>query len=199
MNCSFEATNVPTGGKRWQFTDKIDGWSSTKGWFERWYGHDNFVSDNGGAHLELDVDGDEAGKVKNTTIWQVIDTQANRRYNVVFAAAHRLKKAGDGAWSEVGVFLDFGGSNTPAFGNAAFTTGPVANSNNYQWTDYGFSFTAGPGTKTTIGFRALGTPNEYGDHLDNIAVTAVPEPNTLALVGAGLSALAVTARRRRRA
>ena len=165
---------------------------------ERWYGESNFTSRQGSAHLELNVDSDRsAGAQMNTTVWQVISTQAGRRYDVFFSAAHRTKGGTDGAFSEVGAFLDFTGSATPSFTSAAFTTGKVYNPNSFQWTDYGFSFVA-TGSQTTVGFRAMGTPNEYGDHLDNISVTAqVPEPDTALLVACGLFGLGVVARRRR--
>lgn len=201
QNCSFEAPG--TGSGNWQWTTKITGWASSSGHFERWYGHDNFTSRDGRAHLELDVDTDRnAGGVMNTTIWQVIQTQVGVTYDIFFSVAHR--RTGDAqAFSQVGVMLDPTGSNTPTFGDPLATTAPIFNANHYQWRDYTFSFTA-TGANTTIGFRALGTPNEYGDHLDNIGVVArslpgvvVPEPTTFALLGAGLAGLGVVARRRR--
>jgi hypothetical protein len=195
-NCSFEDPGLGSG--TWQWTNNITGWTSSSGWFERWYGEAGFASRDGRAHLELDVDTQQsAGGQMNTTIWQVLNTQAGRTYDVFFSAAHRTKSGGDGAFSEVGAFVDGTGSATPTFGSALFTSGKVYNANSFQWTDYGFSFVA-TGAQTTLGFRALGTANEYGDHLDNIGVTArVPEPGTALLVASGLLGLGVMARRRR--
>ncbi len=196
QNCSFEAPGLGSGN--WQWTTNITNWSSSSGYFERWYGESGFASRDGKAHLELDVDTDRnGGGQMNTTVWQVINTQAGRTYDVFFSAAHRTKAANDNAFSQIGAFLDFTGSSTPTFGSAAFTTSKVYNPNSFTWTDYGFSFTA-TGAQTTLGFRAMGTANEYGDHLDNIGVTArVPEPGTFALVSFGLVSLGVVARRRR--
>ena len=69
----------------------------------------------------------------------------------------------------------------------------------YVWNVFSTKFIA-TGSQTKLGFRALGTQNTHGDHLDNILVVAtVPEPSTYALFGAGLLALGVVARRRRTA
>lgn len=45
-------------------------------------------------------------------------------------------------------------------------------------------------------FRATGPNDSYGGSLDNISVTAVPEPETLALMLAGLGLVGAVARRR---
>jgi hypothetical protein len=194
-NCSFEAPGVGSG--KWQWTNDITSWTSSSGYFERWYGHDGFTSRDGSAHLELDVDTDaNVGGVMNTTVWQVLNTQAGRTYNVFFSSAHRPKGGQAQAYSQMLALLDFNGGT--GLGFTAFTTPQLfdSNDNNLKWKDHGFSFTA-TGSQTTLGFRAAGTANEYGDHLDNIGVTAVPEPNAVLLVASGLLGLGVVARRRR--
>jgi hypothetical protein len=50
----------------------------------------------------------------------------------------------------------------------------------------------------TLKFAAGGTAQTYGGSLDNVSlVAAVPEPETYALMMAGLGAVAFMARRRR--
>lgn len=50
---------------------------------------------------------------------------------------------------------------------------------------------------TELIFSGIGTSNSYGGSLDNVAVTAVPEPETYAMLLAGLGLIGTIARRRK--
>ena len=154
------------GSGGWQWTNDITSWNSSSGHFERWYGHAGFTSRNGNAHLELDVDTEgSAGGQRNTTIWQMLNTQAGRTYNVFYSASHRAN--GNGV-SKVGVLLDFDGNGAQPWSLEHDTGSDLTK--HLTWVDFGFSFVA-TSNQTKIGFQAMGTENEYGDHLDNVGVT----------------------------
>lgn len=87
-----------------------------------------------------------------------------------------------------------------SLGNQTFTTDTLQNPNHgfQDWRKQIFNFTA-TNTSEVLSFLAGGTPQ--GDPpfslLDNVQLNAVPEPDSLALMLAGLGVLAVTSRRRR--
>ncbi len=177
-NCSFENPG-PSSFPNVDMLDALPGWSVGGGAFERWSnGFSGFTSKDGVAHLELD------SNWGNTSIWQVITTVVGQAYTVNFSAAHRP----DGQFSQIQFLV-----GPQSDGNIVFTTPQMTAG--YQWMDYEASFVA-TGTSTEIVFRSKGTSNSYGDHIDNISVTAVPEPTSLVLVGLGLLGVAVRARRR---
>jgi hypothetical protein len=63
-----------------------------------------------------------------------------------------------------------------------------------HWTSFSMTFTASSAT-TTIGLTGNQGPNYIG--LDNVAVVAVPEPETYAMMLAGLGLMGFIARRRK--
>jgi hypothetical protein len=80
------------------------------------------------------------------------------------------------------------GGNTPASMN---------------WQGWDFAFVAPLGAPVTVSFTSLSNvfspgPHFFGAALDNVAVTQIPEPGTYAMLLAGLVAVGVIARRRRR-
>ncbi len=181
-NCSFEDDVLP---KSWDWVSTVNGWQSngTPKKFELWRGHDGFTSAHGSQHLELDVHDANS----NSTIWQYINTVVGQEYTVAFSVAHRAGGAGQ-QFSMIGALID----DVQRYTTPSLTT-------HKQWTTHSFTFVA-QNSSTKLGFQALGTQNSYGDHLDNIGVVStVPEPSTYALMGAGLLAMGVVARRRRSA
>lgn len=74
---------------------------------------------------------------------------------------------------------------------------PASDANGVKWEFKQYDFTAAAAS-TTLAFRAPKNSTGYwGPFVDNVSVSAVPEPSTYALFGAGLLGLGVVARRRR--
>ena len=180
QNCSFENPQPTGNGVVYPFAP-VDSWMSTgngsSGTFERWTFFDGFQARDGNSHLELAVN-------SSTSIYQTLNTVAGRTYNLGFSAANR---PGAG-YSMINVYLN---------GSFFMSTGQI--SQTYQWFDFNNSFVANSPT-TTVLFESAGNGGSYGDHIDNVSVESatVPEPATYALVAAGLGAIAVVARKRRK-
>jgi len=64
-----------------------------------------------------------------------------------------------------------------------------------EWRQFSQTFKLGEGP-ATLRFDAIGTSTSYGGSMDNVSVTAVPEPESYALMLAGLGMMAGIARRR---
>ena len=88
-----------------------------------------------------------------------------------------------------GLIVNFGGQVITLAGHTNSTT---AN----HWVHYSGIFNLTKKTGDTLTFRAAGISDGFGTALDRVTVVAVPEPETLALMLAGLGMLGVTARRR---
>ncbi len=76
--------------------------------------------------------------------------------------------------------------------NFAMTAAPTSVN---QWTSFSFNFTA-PAAMTPITFTGIQGSDFIG--LDNISVTAVPEPGTMAMLFAGLAAVGTVVARKRK-
>jgi len=80
-------------------------------------------------------------------------------------------------------------------GTATLTQTTLGTSSSYD--NYTFTFTVSQDTQATLTFRS-GTFSDNGIFLDNVSVTATPEPSTLVLVASGLFGLLCYAWRKRR-
>ncbi|MDM4766261.1 DUF642 domain-containing protein [Pelomonas sp. SE-A7] len=175
-NGSFEAT--PQAAGSWSRQDSLPGWLVGSNQAEL---RNDVVgkASNGVNFLELDVD-------RNSQISQTVATVLGQWYELSFDYSNRA-----------GVAV---ASNGLGWGVAGVSSlAPVLSYNgsaDNQWSHYSYRFQA-TGSSSTVSFWAQGTNDSLGTSLDNVALSAVPEPQSWALFGLAL-AIAVAFSRRRR-
>jgi hypothetical protein len=138
------------------------------------------TAQDGAKFVELDAD-------LNSSMSQQFATNVGEMYNLSFYYSNRTNTST--------------GTNGLSFSagslSSVMTAVPGENdSGNNQWQLYSTTFTA-TSALTTLQFNALGTSDSFGTSLDNVTVTAVPEPGTYAMMFTGLAAMGFFVRRRR--
>lgn len=130
-----------------------------------------------GKYVDLDGSSGKAGVFSTT-----LNLNAGVTYNLTFALAGNQRGGSDA------VEVLFGGAALQSFtrtSSAGFTTESIL-------------FTPSASQAFTLSFHNLGGDN-VGALLDNVSVASVPEPQTYALLIAGLAAMGMVSRRRKQA
>ena len=140
---------------------------------------------------------DLAGLYYNGTIYQTFPTTPGTPYQVTFALAGNPDV--QPRTTSVQVWVSDGST---VFDSAVFNyTVNGQTRTSMGWVYVSWTFTA-QSALTTLGFTGQDTYNDptwaysFGPALDDVSVTAIPEPATLALVGLGLIAAGFLRRRR---
>lgn len=129
----------------------------------------------------IDLNGGAQGGIQQT-----FDTLAGVQYNVTFWLAGNP----DGAPITKNVLVSATGATDGLFSFDSTGTSKI----NMGWSKYTYNF-LGTGSPTTLSFASQNA-GAYGAALDNVAVNAVPEPATWALMLIGFAAVGFGMRRR---
>ena len=125
----------------------------------------------------------------NGGIAQTFATTAGQQYKLDFFAGN--SRFGSGYNTGDGIINVQVGSLTTSVAT------PTAPSPLIVWQQISLSFTALAGPSTTLSFSNLQDAKAHFAFIDDVRVTAVPEPQTWALLLAGLGIVSTVARRRR--
>ena len=188
---SHAATNIVANGSfeseqingPWTSLSTITGWSSSDA-FEIQRGS-NF---GGQSNFNTAVDGQqylELNGVNLTTITQTLTTAANSVYKLSFLYSGRP----DQTQSEP--------SSMQVLWNN-IVVGAVSAPFNSGWQSYSYQLQSNNSSSSLLAFRSTGPTSQvsYGSYLDAVAVSAVPEPGSLAMMLLGVGMVAFVSRRR---
>jgi Protein of unknown function (DUF642)/PEP-CTERM motif len=175
-NGSFEAN--AQANTTWNIYNNLTGWTGGRGGIEL---RNNVAGKayEGKNYVELDT-------WTNSSMSQSFNSLLGQSYVLSFAYSPREHVAA----SSNGIQVLWNGADLGTF------TGTAAASGNVWEVETLNVF--GTGGLTTLSFKAVGRSDSYGGSLDSVSVTtAIPEPETYALMVAGLGLMALVARRRK--
>jgi hypothetical protein len=179
LSSTFETPDVPTGG--YGIFAAADGWTTLTGPGIEIQDHaaGDPAATGGNQFVELDSN-------SNSSMYYTIGSTGTYDLSFLFSP-----RPGVGAASNIiSVYLDATLLNPPG----SLTGGPLSGT---DWNSYGAHFSAAAGQKLI--FAAEGTSESLGGYVDNITLTAVPEPATWAMMIAGFGMAGMAIRRRRTA
>lgn len=174
---SFEAQAQATG--TWNVYGTLPGWSTVSGSGIELRNHVAGNAFDGSNYVELD-------SYSNSAMAQTITTAAGSFYTLSFEYSAR---AGVGAAS----------NGIEALWNGTSVASVTADGSSLSGNDWHlFSYSVRGTGSDVLSFRAVGISDSLGGSLDAVAVTAVPEPSTYAMMFAGLALIGFSLRSRRK-
>lgn len=163
----------------WQIYADLPNWDATQN-VEIWTNNFIVPAYEGNNVLELNA---HPGNANGTfSILQSFDTVIGQEYELTFAGRKRQRDSDEAFNVSVGDLNE-----------------SIYNQDWGNWNEYSFVFTA-LSDFTTLTFTSLdGGTDTTGNIFDDVAVTAVPEPGTFAMLGMGLVGLAWQRKRSKQA
>ncbi len=167
-------------------TTSLSGWTVTGAASSdiAWIGSSNTygVTASQGSDF-LDLTGWQWGGAGGKGVMQTISTVAGQQYTLSFDLGNSIS-------------YNYGGTNALSVqaGSLSQVVSSVGTQSVNAWDHYTLSFVA-QSASTAVSFT--GVQATYYIGLDNVSVTAVPEPETFALLLAGLGVVGAVARRRK--
>lgn len=201
VNGSFEDLSSQSGVQQlnngqWSVYSSLPGWTTV--WGDGIEVRNNVAgtAQDGKHFVELDSHyfanvGFVGAKQSNSAMSQSVATTSGMSYTLSFWYSARPNTSGMGAdTNDINVFWN--GQLLSLLHPAA-----VNSTSSHQWAKYSFNVT-GTGVDI-VKFAATGAQETYGGSLDNVSLIAipVPEPESYALMLAGLGLIGFSARRRR--
>jgi hypothetical protein len=173
-NGSFEE-NLQASGT-WSIYSNLVGWTGMSDIELR--NNMTGAAQEGSNFVELDT-------TRNMSMKQLVNVSGPGLYELSFwYSARENRAAGDS-----GLSFSFGTLN----GSVLENTAGLQSGNDWK----NFKGQVALNGATDLIFSATGTSNSYGGSLDNVVVTAVPEPETYAMLLAGLGLIGTIVRRRK--
>jgi len=182
-NGDFEA-NVGLSGSNWGIYQSIDGWNKFDGPGIEIQRNTIIAAQSGNQYVELDSN-------YNSSMYQEISgLNVGGEYELSFWYHARTNNG----YNDNGINV-YWGEYLP--GDVALSIDGLKQVNTPGWIEQTVKLVASAETMFLM-FAATGYSNSLGGFIDNVSLTAVPEPGTLALFGLGLMGL-VLARRQQKA
>ncbi|CDG84886.1 FxDxF family PEP-CTERM protein [Janthinobacterium agaricidamnosum] len=187
VNGSFEANTF--NGSFTQLS-AVNGWTSSNGVFELQKG-----ANQGGisGFMPNAADGIQYLELNNnnlSSVSQNLATKAGGLYSLSFSFAGRPDTPNQ-LPSLINVY----------WGNTLLNPSPLVGTDTGSWQNFSLSTLTAQGALTSLRFESVGPTGAptFGSYLDNVTVTAVPEPESYAMLLPGLALVGFMARRKKAA
>lgn len=174
-NGSFEADSMASGS--WAIVNNLTGWTGLP---------------------EVEIRNNIAGVAQDGVNYVELDTAGNGGISQTITGSGLATLS---FWYSARPFTGYTNDLMVSFGNLTATVlqGAYNMTTDHVWQQFTATVDMGTSGSATLSFYGAGVSDGFGGSLDNISVTAVPEPESYAMLLAGLGLIGTIARRRNKA